>query len=367
MGRYHHLTSLNRCSSLLGRHKLALELSKVKRHLQDHLQEGLLIVVGTGLSSAEGIPGMGLLAEHLKREVPPTVARFPDTAWNQVVTALDSGDHLEAAMEKATLQATTVDAIVSAAATLISEAERKVFERVLKGTRVLPFTSFAKHLFKAGKKFNLITSNYDRLIELATETAGIGVDSRFFGYLHGRSNPKRSADSHRESYMMGKNAAFRPLACLCVHKPHGSLDWIEMDGNLIRCPINIGTTPMIITPGARKYRESFRSAFDEQRSAGNRAAANATRLMFIGYGFNDEHLEQYLCPSLKLTKPTVIVTKDLSANAQKVIENSSNTDVTALCAVSGTDLRTRVINSNGYELIVEEQLWNLEGFNKGVL
>lgn len=346
---------------------MALELSKVKKGLQDHLQEGLLIVVGAGLSIAEGIPGMGPLANNLKEEIPAKLAQTPDPAWSQVVTALDSGDHLEAAMEKATLETTTVEAIVNAAATLISTAERKVFERVLTGNRVLPFTPFVKHLFKAGRKFHLITSNYDRLVELATEAAEIGVDSRFFGYLHGRSDPKRSADSHRESYITGKASAFRPLSCLCVHKPHGSLDWVEMNGNLIRCPIDTGKAPMIITPGATKYRESFRWAFDEQRTAGNRAAANAIRLMFIGYGFNDEHLEQYLCPGFKLTKPTVIVTKDLSSNALKVIKNSSGTDVTALCAVSETDLRTRVINSRGDELIVEEQLWNLEGFNKGVL
>ena len=346
---------------------MTIELSNVKRHLQDHLQEGLLIVVGTGLSIAEGIPGMGSLADHLKKVVPQQLTSAPDPTWAQIVAALESGDNLEAAMEKATLQTTTVEAIVTAAATLISAAERKVFERVLNGSRVLPFTPFVKHLFKAGRKFHLITSNYDRLVELATEAAEIGVDSRFFGYLHGRSDPKRSADSHRESYMTGKTSAFRPLSCLCVHKPHGSLDWIEMDGNLVRCPIDIGKTPMIITPGARKYRESFRWAFDEQRTAGNRAAANAIRLMFIGYGFNDEHLEQYLCPGLKLTKPTVIVTKDLSGNALKLVKNSSGTDVIALCAVSETDLRTRVINSSGDELIVEEQLWNLEGFNKGVL
>jgi hypothetical protein len=346
---------------------LALELSKVKRDLQDHLQEGLLIVVGTGLSIAEGIPGMGSLADHLKSVIPQKLASTPDTAWTQIVAALDSGDNLEAAMAKVTLQPTTVDAIVGATADFISTAEQDVFKRVLTGNRVLPFTPFVKHLFKAGRKFHLITSNYDRLVELATEAAEIGVDSRFFGYLHGRSNPKRSADSHRESYIAGKNAAFRSLPCLCVHKPHGSLDWVEVDGKLARCPIDIGKVPMIITPGASKYRESFRWAFDDQRTAGNRAAASATRLMFIGYGFNDDHLEQYLCPGLKLTKPSVIVTKGLSDNALKVIENSRGTDVTALCAVSKTDLRTRVINSSGDELIVEDQLWNLEGFNKGVL
>lgn len=66
---------------------MPLDLSAVKRRLQDHLQEGLLIVVGSGLSAAEGIPGMGLLAEHLKREIPPRLTNAP---VNSVRSVMDS-------------------------------------------------------------------------------------------------------------------------------------------------------------------------------------------------------------------------------------------------------------------------------------
>lgn len=346
---------------------MALELSEIKRQLQDHLQEGLLLVVGTGLSIAEGIPGMAQLSEHLKAEIPAKIAHCPDTGWSQVVKALTAGDNLETAMGKTNLNASSVDAIVATTATFVSAKERDVFERVLNGTRVLPFTIFAKHLFKAGPKFHLITPNYDRLIELATEAAQVGVDSRFFGYLHGRPDPKRSADAHRESFFSGKNAHFRPCPSLCVYKPHGSLDWYEVNGKIVRCPVATDRVPIIITPGATKYRESFRWAFDDQRAAGNRAATNATRLMFIGYGFNDDHLEQYLCPGFQLTKPSVIITKELSANAIKVIKNSRGADVKALTAVSNADLRTRIVTSSSEDLVVDECLWNLEGFNKGVI
>ena len=345
---------------------MALELSEVKRQLQDHLQEGLLLIIGSGLSIAEGIPGMWPLAEHLKKRISPELLPGSDSAWNEVIAALDEGDHIEAAMSKVMLNESTVKAIIQETALFISAKEREVFQRVLSGQRVLPFTIFAKHLFKAGRKFHLITPNYDRLVELATEVAEIGVDSRFFGYLHGRSDPKRSADSHRES-VLGKNPYFRSLPCLCVYKPHGSLDWFEVGDKVIRSPVDVGRVPLIITPGTSKYRKSFRLAFDDQRNSGNRAATKATRLMFIGYGFNDDHLEEYLCPGLKLVKPTLILTKELSDNARRVVENSSGIEVIALCAVSNSDLRTRIVTSNGEELIVDEQLWNLEGFNKGVL
>ena len=73
-------------------------------------------------------------------------------------------------MGKVTLKPTTVDAIVSTTANLISTKEHDVFKRVLNGKKVLPFTVFVKHLFKAGRrKFHLITANYDRLVELATK------------------------------------------------------------------------------------------------------------------------------------------------------------------------------------------------------
>ncbi len=345
---------------------MPLELSDVKRVLQDHLQEGLLLVVGTGLSIAEGIPDMCSLGEHLKKVIPHQLVNS-DSAWDEVVTALNAGDHLEAAMSKSNLKTTTVDAIVAATAQLILEKELNVFSQVISGAKILPFTTFVKHLFKGGRKFHLITPNYDRLIELATEAAGIGVDTRFVGNLFGSLDPKRSADAHRESYIAGRNAAFRPTANLCIYKPHGSLDWFEVDGKVVRCPINMGKTPIIITPGASKYQESFRWAFDDQRTSGNRGIAKATRLMFMGYGFNDDHLEQHFCPDLKLTTPSVIMTKTLSENAKKAIANSSATKVIALSAVSETDPRTRITTSSGDELIVDEPLWHLDGFNKGVI
>jgi hypothetical protein len=345
---------------------VALELSAVKRTLQDHLREGLLIVVGSGLSAAEGIPGMGALADHLKKAIPLHLVGTPDPAWTVVVTALDAGDSLEAAMSKADLLQTTVEMIVAETAQLIAAKERTVLAKVLTGERELPFTAFVNHLFKAGKKFHLITTNYDRLIEFAAEVAEIGVDSRYFGYLHATLNPKRSADAHRESYYSGRNPQFRDQPCLCVHKPHGSLDWFQVNRKIVRCPVDVGRVPVIITPGTDKYQKSFQFAFDDQRTAGNRAASMANRLLFIGYGFNDDHLEQYLCPNLTMTRPTVIVTQTLSDNALKAIRNSKGTEVIALCAASNIGW-TRIINQDGEELTVTEQLWNLEGFNKGVL
>lgn len=46
-----------------------MELHNVKVRLQEHLSDGLVTIVGSGLSCAEGLPGMGELADHLLAEV----------------------------------------------------------------------------------------------------------------------------------------------------------------------------------------------------------------------------------------------------------------------------------------------------------
>ena len=132
------------------------------------------MVVGTGLSIAEGVPGMGQLAEYLKAEMPSRLITDPDAGWDDIVVSLDAGDNLEAAMEKISLKTSTVELIVEMTAGFILGYEQNVFKRVLAGERQLPFTLFIKHVMKAGKQFHLITPNYDRLIEFATEAAEIG-------------------------------------------------------------------------------------------------------------------------------------------------------------------------------------------------
>ena len=42
-----------------------MELSALKKQLQKHLGDGLVLVIGSGLSCAEGVPGTGPLGRHL--------------------------------------------------------------------------------------------------------------------------------------------------------------------------------------------------------------------------------------------------------------------------------------------------------------
>ncbi|MGE8637989.1 MAG: hypothetical protein ACN6PR_05065 [Achromobacter sp.] len=46
-----------------------MTLDAIKKHLQENLSDGLVTIVGSGLSCAEGLPGMGELPNHLSAAV----------------------------------------------------------------------------------------------------------------------------------------------------------------------------------------------------------------------------------------------------------------------------------------------------------
>jgi hypothetical protein len=50
-----------------------MDLHTIKIRLQEHLSDGLVTIVGSGLSCAEGLPGMGELATYLQQQVGGTL------------------------------------------------------------------------------------------------------------------------------------------------------------------------------------------------------------------------------------------------------------------------------------------------------
>ena len=64
---------------------------------QEHFTDGLALVIGSGLSAAEGIPGMSALATHLSNGA-GLLTETDATLWYQIKAVLDAGGGLEAAL-----------------------------------------------------------------------------------------------------------------------------------------------------------------------------------------------------------------------------------------------------------------------------
>jgi hypothetical protein len=108
-----------------------MDLHTVKVRLQEHLSDGLVTIVGSGLSCAEGLPGMGELANYLLAEIGGGLTGPDAAAWT-AVSPLVKTKGLEAAISAATGK-------------LISERERTVISEVFAGKRKLRLTRLLAH------------------------------------------------------------------------------------------------------------------------------------------------------------------------------------------------------------------------------
>lgn len=76
-----------------------VELSALKKQLQGHLGDGLVLVIGSGLSCAEGVPGMGALGHHLVTHIPASLSLDDTKLWEAIHPLIET-DGLEAALLK---------------------------------------------------------------------------------------------------------------------------------------------------------------------------------------------------------------------------------------------------------------------------
>ena len=301
-----------------------MKVDDLYHRLQSHFTDGLVTIIGSGLSVAEGIPGMGGLASHLLKDM---TARIPDPLadeWGRIAALLGAGTDLESALIQNAPSPALEECIVASTADLVGEAEKTIINDVVSGRRTLRLSRLLPHMLKPNTGMPIVTTNYDRLIELAAEMAGLGVDSMFVGHHYGTLNPKESQlsfcrrlEQRRRQVTMG----FADRVVLA--KPHGSLDWFLSNDEPIRCPVPLSLPRLIITPGFNKYAAGYERPFDTHRERANEAIDKAARFLIVGYGFNDNHLETHLSAQLRRGKPALVLTRTCSDRARALMRECS--------------------------------------------
>ena len=116
-----------------------MKLHELKSRLQQHLSDGLVTIVGSGLSCAEGLPSMGELANHLCAEIEHGLAAADIEAWAEI-KPLIYAKGLEAALLEKAPTASLEAAIAVATVKLICNREQSVVAEVFAGTRTLRLT-----------------------------------------------------------------------------------------------------------------------------------------------------------------------------------------------------------------------------------
>lgn len=341
-----------------------MELHSLKRTIQDFFQEDCVTIVGSGLSLAEGIPGMQGISTELQEKIPPVISNKADIAlWTRIENDLTSGKGLEQALHDNPPNLPIEELIRQFTAQYIETAEAKILHDIVHNNKVLRFCDYLHRFNVRNRGMTVITTNYDRLIEYACESLGIYTDTLFVGKYFGSFAPDDSKYMfcNGMSKMGGKlRPTFAPK--VTILKPHGCLSW-----QLIKSvPFSISTyrssNPLIITPGVNKYKEGYNAPFDIHRNKANEAIDRAQRFIIIGYGFNDSHLETHLLQELTRNKPALIITRSLSTTAVEITRKCSN--ITAICLSGSSD--SRVINHSEDCIFSNVNLWDLRQMIKEV-
>jgi SIR2-like domain len=346
----------------------SMDTQELKRRLQDHLTDGLVLIVGSGASAQLGIPTMAELAEHILTHPPATTNDEAERQWGIVSDALRTGRDLETAMSEVELDPMLEEHIVRLTAELIGSKERAIIQNAISGAVKLPLTGLFHHITATVTSLPVVTPNYDRLIEVAADLAGIGVDSMFVGEIVSRfdSVNSREALGYAAHTRMRNEIKRSYRKHVRVLKPHGSLDWFNHDGAPVRCGAALDLPRLMIAPGKTKYVKGYEKPFDVHRAAANEAIDKAARFLVIGFGFNDQQLETHLRPQIKSGRPCLIITKSLSSNASAIVQYSNSVIALSEPLTDGPP-GTVVSTSSGESFFPGTSLWDLETFLSEVL
>ena len=343
-----------------------MNLHDLKLRLQQHLSDGLVTIIGSGLSCAEGLPSMSDLADHLQTVIGDSLTPADADHWANLGPLIEKKGLEAALLEMAPTPALEIE-IVARTVELIAKREQEIVSQVFARKKTLRLTRLLHHLLKPETGIPVVTTNYDRLIEIAAEEAGLGVDTMFVGHFAGALNEQESRLSFlREVSLRGKKVQYRYRHRVNVFKPHGSLDWYQRDGNPVRYSGDLESPRLIITPGLNKFRNGYESPFDRHRDRANLAIDRATRFLIIGYGFNDDHLETHLTPRIRNGIPTLLLTHSLSPNAMKLASECKNV-IAIQHVMVGSNKGSSIFINRAESLIADLALWELDTFISEVL
>ena len=334
-------------------------LTHISKLAQNCSQKNPVIVIGSGASIPFGLPSMKPVADYLVSTVKPQSPDEEDS-WLLIKTALANGDHLEQALLAHPLVPSLIHQVVRATWELIAKHDRDVFTDAIHNEFHPPLSRLFDHFLNTSNStVDVVTTNYDRVIEYACDVAGIHYASAFQpSYITTFDSQDKRTLTYR-----GK-----PVQTVKIWKVHGSLDWfVRSDGVTIRSPlfteIPSALEPLIVTPGVSKYERLTDEPFRSTLQGADKALSNANGYICFGFGFRDRQIEPKMVERLaRKGVPIVVATKVLTEEAAYFLRHKARANFLAL-EESPTGTRARYSeNWDGVEL--PGDYWSIEGFLK---
>ena len=345
--------------------KALIDPTALIERLQTWMRGLDVTVLGSGASADYGYPLMTPLADHLKSSVSAPAADA--ILWADIRSKLDQGVDLETALNDIRSDHGLIDDIIAKTWALVSARDLDFYHDLTQGRTDFALADLIKWLETARRRIDVVTTNYDRVIEYACDVAGtIWIDGTGFGYFkRGMRGFETVVREHPKS---------PPSTIARIWKVHGSLDWFSVSGNGIftarslRTAIPEGTKPLIVTPGQGKYERALDDPFRTILTGADEVMNNASAFLCVGYGFNDKHVHTKLIRKAQDPHSRfIILARTLTDNTKKFLFNGGCKNFIAIERLEENGRSQVYLPEYTEPISMEMDVWSMRGLCKAII
>ena len=324
--------------------------------------------------------GMPALTSALLQAVTPDEQNSDQKRqWEQVKYSLQNGDGLESALDAVT-NMELLRKITLATGHFIGSVDREYAFLIASDKVVWPASRLIKRLVdtlpEGDRILHVLTPNYDMLFEYTCDSIGVPYTSGFCGGVERRTNWNAVDQSllvREQVCQRGRlKTVYKYRKHVRLHKVHGSLNYFFHRNAVIENNAWVWDAPafsqrVMITPGLSKY-QTLQTYRQELLRAADTAIDKANHFLFLGYGFNDRHLEEYI--KRKLVSQSckgLIVTRDSNPHIEALLTAASN--LWLVCKEQDTHAEGARISNKQYSgslLLPLKRLWDIGAFTTEV-
>ncbi len=268
-------------------------------------------IVGTGLSIGLGVSGMSGLAKELEKKFNSDEYSSYLHTWKQYEGIVNDKGLEYALLNIKPEEEEFVESIREITAEFILDSDYNARKYILSNhsgfENLIGFLS--RTVSVNDKVIDIMTPNYDLIIELIVDKLKLESTLGFYGSLYQNFNQDRLKSPR--SYFSKDEPIVR------LFKPHGSINWIKQGSNVIQTnDYNYlkkeSKNIEIITPGSMKYQRGLTHAlFRIHREIFNELITdnkNKFSIFIYGYGFNDQHFDTVF---ENTTKDVIVLTMNI--------------------------------------------------------
>ena len=321
------------------------------------------LIVGTGLSIVMGVPGMLELSQKLREHFESIDDEYLTNKWDKYKDKI-SKDGLEAALTNISNDDERfIEEIKQVTSKFILEKEIKIHNKILdENSSFEKLLVYLRNTVAVNKKIiDIMTPNYDRIIEIICSKIGVVSTLGFIGDLYG---------IFKESVLHNPRSLYDRETCIVrIFKPHGSINWIKTsdkstiqvnDYNYLN---KMNSNIEIIPPGGMKYKSGLINTIFRIHRENFNALIEGDRenfsLIIFGYGFNDQHFDSVI---KNVSKNILVISRDIKKDVIDYAKQHKNWTLIYKNILGSEDKSNCSMIYEGKEIKLNKELWDLNIF-----